>query len=83
MDYDLFDPYRSNFNIPNVTTILIDFDKSSMDVDVLGSHGNKGTTRVVDENDQVENHAQPSTTPFDDVAQEQNEEPIKDEEVLD
>lgn len=59
-----FDPYGMNFNLPHVTTVLIDANNSSMDVDTQGSHGAKGLTRVEDYDTKAGNKTQPLAAPL-------------------
>lgn len=77
-----FDPYGTYFNLSHVTTLLIDSNDSSMDVDAQGSNGTEGITRVKDKDIKVGDRTQPSATPFGDVAQ-STDETINDVEVFD
>lgn len=63
-----FDPYGTNFDLSHMTTILVS-NKSPMDVDRKGSHGEEGIIKVEDDDIEAKYMTQPSTTPFNDVAQ--------------
>lgn len=59
LGFSSFDPYGLNFNLPNVTTLIINTNNPSMQLDMQGSHIDKGSTRIGDEDIHDEDRPNP------------------------